>query len=331
MARHKIAVCNTSTFGRVFPEHLERLARLGDVVDVHVDGDCHGEELSRAVAGADIIITSGTPQFDAEFFDLNPQVKLVARDGLGFNNVDVEAANAIGAYVTKVEKPVEREAVAELTVALLMDMVRSIEKAHAAANDGRWLDRGSFIGHELLGMTVGIIGCGNIGTRVAEILRLGFGMRVLANDPIEDRQWASSVGVTYVDLDTIAAESDVITTHATLNPTSYHLIGADFLSKVKKGVYIIDTARGDIVDQDAMIAALECDCVRSFGIDAVSVEPPAPDDPYLNNPKVIVTPHIGAYTRQALKGMGEKVVRDAELVAAGKEPTNIVCHGKSDD
>lgn len=328
MAGHTIAICNTSTFGRVFPEHLERLARLGEVVDVHVDGDCHGEELSRAVAGADIIITSGTPQFDAEFFELNPQIKLVARDGLGFNNVDVEAANAIGAYVTKVEKPVEREAVAELTVALLMDMVRSIEKAHATANDGRWLDRGSIIGHELLGMTAGIIGCGNIGTRVAEILRLGFGMRVLANDPIEDRQWASSVGVTYVDLDTIAAESDVITTHATLNPTSYHLIGADFLSKVKKDVYIIDTARGDIVDQDAMIAALECGRVRSFGIDAVSVEPPKPDDPYLNNPKVIVTPHIGAYTRQALKGMGEKVVRDAELVAAGKEPTNIVYPGK---
>jgi phosphoglycerate dehydrogenase-like enzyme len=331
MERHKIVICNTSTFGRIFPEHLERLARLGEVVDVHVDGDCHGEELSRAVAGADIIITSSTPQFDAEFFELNPQIKLVARDGLGFNNVDVEAANAIGAYVTKVEKPVEREAVAELTVALLMDMVRSIEKAHAAANDGRWLDRGSLIGHELLGMTVGIIGCGNIGTRVAEILRLGFGMRVLANDPIEDRQWASSVGVTYVDLDTIAAESDVITTHATLNPTSYHLIGADFLSKVKKDVYIIDTARGDIVDQDAMIAALECGRVRSFGIDAVSVEPPAPDDPYLNNPKVIVTPHIGAYTRQALKGMGEKVVRDAELVAAGKEPTNIVYPGKFND
>ena len=331
MAKHRIAVCNTSSFGRAFPEHLGRLARLGEVIDVHVDGDCHGRELSCAVAGADIIITSGTPQFDAEFFRLNPQVRLVARDGLGYNNVDVEAANAIGAYVTKVEKPVEREAVAELTVALLMDMVRSIDQAHAAANENRWLDRGLFIGHELFGMTVGIIGCGNIGTRVAEILGLGFGMRVLANDPSKDEEWAERVGVTYVDLDTLAAESDVITTHATLNPTSYHLIGAEFLDKVKEGVYVLDTARGDIVDQGAMIAALESGRVHAFGIDAAPVEPPAPDDPYLNNPRVVVTPHIGAYTRQALKGMGEKVVRDAELVAAGKEPTNIVVFGQPND
>ena len=331
MAKHKIAICNTSSFGRVFPEHLDRLAALGEVVDIHVDGDCHGKELSEAVGGADIIITSGTPQFDAEFFELNPQVKLVARDGLGYNNVDVEAANAVGAFVTKVEKPVEREAVAEITVALLMDMVRSIDKAHQAANENRWLDRGTFIGYELRGMTVGIIGCGNIGTRVAEILGLGFGMRVLANDPVKDEEWAKKTGVTYVDLDTLAAESDVITLHATLNPTSYHLVNVELLSKVKEGVFFLDTARGDIVDQDAMIEALSSGRVSAFGIDAVSVEPPAPDDPYLNNPKVIVTPHIGAYTRQALQGMGEKCVRDAELVAAGERPTNIVVPGQPNE
>lgn len=331
MTNHKIAICNTSSFGRVFPEHLDRLAELGEVIDVHVDGDCHGEELSRAVGGADIIITSGTPQFDAEFFALNPQVKLVARDGLGYNNVDVEAANAIGAFVTKVEKPVEREAVAEITVALLLDMARSIDKAHKAANENRWLDRGSFIGYELRGMTVGIIGCGNIGTRVAEILGLGFGMRVLANDPVKDEEWAKRVGVTYVELDELVAESDVITIHATLNPTSYHLVDAELLSKAKEGVFVLDTARGDIVEQGAMVAALESGRVSMFGIDAVSVEPPAPDDPYLNNPKVIVTPHIGAYTRQALRGMGEKCVRDAELVAAGQRPTNIVVPGQANE
>ena len=110
----------------------------------------------------------------------------------------------------------------------------------------------------------------------------------------------------YVELDTLAGLSDVITTHATLNDTSYHLIDRSFLNKCRDGVIVLDTARGDIVDQNAMIEALKSGKVSAFGIDAVSVEPPAPSDPYLNNDKVIVTPHIGAYTLEALSGMSDK-------------------------
>lgn len=319
-----IAITNSASFGYEVPEHIERLKKLGPVRRVDVPGDCHGKELAEAVGDANIIISSGTPQFDREFFECKPDILLVARDGLGFNNVDVDAARACGAYVTKVEKVVEREAVAEIAVGTMISLIRQVKPSSVAADEGRWLDRGAFRGFELAGRTVGIIGCGNIGSRVAEILHCGFGMRVLANDPVHDDSWARAHGVTYVDLDTLLAESDVITLHATLNPTSYHIANAEFYAKMRKGTYLVNTARGDMLEQESTLRALEDGTLAGLTIEAMSVEPPAPDDPFLNNPKVLVTTHIGAYTVEALTGMGEICVNNAELVAQGKKPTSIV-------
>ena len=319
-----VAITNSSSFGYAVPEHLERLKKLGPVKRVDVPGNCHGRELADAVGDANVIISSGTPQFDKEFFDCKPDMLLIARDGLGFNNIDVDAARACGCYVTKVEKIVEREAVAECAVGGMLDLVRQLDAGRCAANEGRWLDRGQFVGIELKGRTAGIIGCGNIGSRVAEILHHGFGMRVLANDPVHDDDWARANGVTYVDLDTLLSESDIVTLHATLNPTSYRLANGSFFSKIKRGSYLINTARGDMLEHAATIEALNQGIIAGLAIDAMSIEPPAQDDPYLNNPRVLVTPHIGAYTVEALRGMGDICVGNAELVAMGKKPLGIV-------
>lgn len=319
-----IAITNTNSFGYAIPEHMERLEKLGPVRRVSVPGDCRGRELAEAVGDANIIITSGTPQFDREFFECKPEMKLVARDGLGFNNVDVEAARERGCFVTKVEKSVEREAVAECAVCEMIDLIRKIWLGIRAAESNRWLDRGQFVGFELRNRTVGIVGCGNIGSRVAEILHHGFGARVIANDPVRDEAWAQEAGIEYVGLDTLVAESDVITLHATLNPTSFHLVDEKFLAGIKPGAYLVNTARGDMLDQDAVVNALSSGRLAGLAIDATSVEPPAPDDPFLNNPRVLITPHIGAYTVEALKGMGDICVGNAELVARGERPEHIV-------
>ena len=154
-----VAITNSSSFGYAVPEHLERLKKLGPVKRVDVPGNCHGRELADAVGDANVIISSGTPQFDKEFFDCKPDMLLIARDGLGFNNIDVDAARACGCYVTKVEKIVEREAVAECAVGGMLDLVRQLDAGRCAANEGRWLDRGQFVGIELKGRTAGIIGC----------------------------------------------------------------------------------------------------------------------------------------------------------------------------
>lgn len=319
-----IAITNSASFGIAVPEHVERLKKLGSVRRVDVPGDCHGSELAEAIGDANVIISSGTPQFDEAFFGCRPDMKLIARDGLGYNNIDVEAARSVGCFVTKVGKEIEREAVAECAVGEMIDLIRQFWRGSRAADANRWLERGHFIGMELMGRTAGIIGCGNIGTRVAEILRNGFGMRVLANDPVQDSAWARRTGVTYADLDTLLGESDVITLHATLNPTSLHLADDAFYARVKKRAYLINTARGDMLDQAATVRALENGSICGLAIDAASVEPPVPNDPFLNNPKVLVTPHIGAYTVEALQGMGDICVENVELVAKGLDPKNIV-------
>ena len=203
-----------------------------------------------------------------------------------------------------------------------MDIMRRVSDSHVAANEGRWADRASFIGSGLSGKTLGIVGCGNIGSRVVEILSRGFDMRVLACDPVQHEMWADVLGVEYVDIDTVVSQCDVLTLNADLNPSSFHIIGERELSLMKKGVYVVDNARADLIDQQAMLRALDDGTVAGLAIDVMHDEPPALDDPYFNHPKVLVTTHISAYTAECLYGMGEKCVGDVERYVRGEAPVN---------
>lgn len=320
----KIAITNSSTFGVVVPEYLTELRQIGDVVRVDVPGDCHGQELAEAIQRANIVISSGTPQFDRAFFEARPDMLLVARHGIGYNNVDVDAARKCGCYVTNVAKPAEREAVAELAVSLIMSLSRNVEPAHLCAQGGGWLERGHFMGIELKGRTLGIVGCGSIGTRVAEILHNGFGMKVLICDPVSHDYWAQAIGAQYVSLQELAEASDVITIHASLNKTSYHLLDTEFFAHAKPGLLLVNTARGDIIYTPALVDALDKHVVAAFGADALSLEPPSSDDVLMNHPNTLITPHVGAYTLEAVREMGRQCVENATIVARGERPKNIV-------
>ena len=319
---YRIAIVNSSSFGQHFPEHIERLEKIGPVEGVRVAGDCHGKELAEALEGYNIVIASVTPFFDREFFDNKRDLLLLSRHGIGYNNVDVDAAAACGTLVTTVSPRVERDAVAEGVVATLMDCMRRVSDSHVAANEGRWAERASFLGNGLSGKTLGIIGCGNIGSRVVEILKRGFDMCVLACDPKRFDHWADVLGVEYTDLDTVVSNCDVLTLNADLNPTSYHILGEEQLAKMKKSVYVVDNARADLIDQQAMLKALDDGTVAGLAIDVMHDEPPKPDDPYFNHPKVLVTTHISAYTQECLVEMGEKCVGDVERYVRGEAPVN---------
>lgn len=321
---YRIAIVNSSSFGRRFPAHLERLAALGEVERVTVPGDCHGTELAAALEGFNVVVSSVTPFFDAAFFAHKRDLLLISRHGIGYNNVDVEAATKAGTLVTIVDALVERDAVAEGAVALLMDVMRSVSDSREAANAGRWADRARFVGAGLTGKTLGVIGCGNIGTRVAEILGRGFGMRVLACDPAPHAHWAEREHVSYVSLGELLGRADAISLNASLNETSYHILDATQFARTKPGAYVVNCARADLVDQSAMLAALDAGTVAGYACDVMHDEPPRPDDPYFNHPKVVVTTHISAYTAECLEGMGEKCVRDVERLVAGEAPENAV-------
>ena len=160
---YKIAIVNSSSFGTRFPDQMERLQKIGTVERVRVAGDAHGAELVEALKDYNIIISSVTPFFDAEFFEHKTDLLLLSRHGIGYNNVDVKACNATGCILTTVSPLVERDAVAEGAVALLLDAMRQVSDSHVAANEGRWAERAKFVGNGVSGKTLGIIGCGNIG------------------------------------------------------------------------------------------------------------------------------------------------------------------------
>jgi phosphoglycerate dehydrogenase-like enzyme len=320
--KYNIAIVNSSSFGVHFPEHIERLEKIGRVKRIRIEGNAHGKELATALKEYNIVISSVTPFFDKEFFDYKRDLLLLSRHGIGFNNVDIDAATNAGTLVTTVSPKVERDAVAEGAVATLMNCMRHVSESNMAANQGRWVDRAKFLGNGLSGKTLGIIGCGNIGTRVIEILKRGFDMKVLACDPKHFSHWADLLGVQYTDLDVLLSQSDIISLNADLNPTSYHILGEKQFSEMKKGVYIVDNARADLMDQEAALNALDHGIVAGLAIDVMHDEPPEMSDPYFNNPKVLVTTHISAYTSECLIKMGEKCVGDVERFVMGQVPLN---------
>ncbi len=321
---HRIAIVNSSSFGKYFPEHIERLKKIGKIERLNLPGDIHGKALAEKLMGFDIIVASVTPFYDKEFFEYKDETLLITRHGIGYNNIDVNSATLKGTIVTKVPGVVEREAVAETAVALLMAVMRKIREASLKAREGKWEERASFIGWEIKDKVVGIIGYGNIGSRVGEILKNGFNAKVIAYDPNIPPEVLREKGVEPVSLEELLRNSDIISLNASLNEKSRNMISEREFAMMKDGVIIVNTARGELINEEALIKAVRSGKVAGVGLDVMKDEPPDPNNPLLHMEKVVVTPHIAAYTYECLRGMGEKVVSDVEKVANRELPEEII-------
>lgn len=325
MTKNKIAVINSRSFGLYFPEHIEKLEELGGVdfyrsLDPYIDG----LELAEILQQYEYIIPSVTPVFPREFFENTPNLKLIARHGLGFNNVDIDAAAEHGVYVTKIVGEYERDTVAELSIAFIMALIRHVVPADTSLKNDEWSRKAEFFGTELHAMTVGIIGLGNIGSRVSEILHNGFGTKVIAYDPNVSAEKMAEHGAEKVTLDELLAQSQLISLNAAITETSLHMLGREEFSKMQDNVMIANTARGELVIEDELAEALESGKVKSYATDVFETEPITDNNPLKNFEYNILTPHIGAYTDLSLKAMGDKVVRDVELMEQGELPEVIV-------
>lgn len=321
---YKIAIVNSSSFGRKFPDHMERLKSIGPTERITVRGNMHGMELAERLKGFQVIISSVTPFFDEEFFDNTEGLILISRHGIGYNNIDVAAAKKKNVYVTIVPPLVERDAVAENAVANLLAVMRMIPQSNQAAKENRWEERASFVGNSITGKTVGVIGCGNIGSRVAEILKYGFNTNVLICDPKVNVKWMKQNDMKLVDLDTLVGRADIISLNASLDKTSFHILSNSEFAKMKKGIYITNTARGDLLDEEAVIKALDLGIIAGMAVDVMHEEPAKNTHPYFSYRNVIITPHTSAYTAECLWGMGDKCVSDVESVANHKRPECLV-------
>ncbi|RLK63492.1 hydroxyacid dehydrogenase [Atopobacter sp. AH10] len=324
MSEYHIAVVNSSSFGQWFPTHMERLRKIGPVKHFRFDNHVDGKTLAKALHGYNIIISSVTPFFTKEFFEEKDELLIISRHGIGFNNIDLEAAEEHGTMVTIVPPLVERDAVAENAVTNLLTLIRQTLPAQEKVKDDAWASRASFMGHNLTGKTFGVIGCGNIGSRVAEIFKYGFNGRVLACDPKLNLEWAKKHGIEQVELEQLLAEADIISMNASLNDTSYHILNEEAFDKLAKPVYITNTARGALIDEEALLVAIDQGKVLGLATDVMTEEPAFSSHPYIGHEKILVTPHTSAYTFECLEGMGDKCVTDVETVVAGGQPQNQV-------
>ncbi len=317
---YRTAVVNSKSFGRHAPDIVEKLKRYSDVVWLELDKSLKGRELAEKLKGYHFIIASVTPLYDREFFEHDKDVLLIARHGIGVDNVDLKAATDHGVIVTRVPGFIERDAVAELAVALALNAIRKVCYSASLVKKNRWKERGNIIGFNIRGKKVGVIGLGNIGSRVAEIYRYGFNAEVLAYDPYIDEEYAASHGARLVDLETLLKESDIITLHTPLTKETYHMLSHREFETMKDGVVIVNAARGELIDTDALIEALKTGKVSAAGLDVIENEPITGDHPILNFDNVVLTPHIGANTIEGIRGMDESNVNAIVSVIEGKPP-----------
>lgn len=278
---------------------------------------CDGADrasLLAAIADVDAVLVRSATQIDAEALAAAKNLKVVARAGVGLDNVDIPAATKAGVMV--VNAPTSNiTSAAELAVGLLLATARHIAPANEALKGGKWA-RSRFTGVELLDKTVGVVGLGRIGSLVAERLR-GFGMRVLAYDPYASAQKAGLVGAELVSLDQLLAESDFITVHLPKTPETLGLIGEEALAKVKPSVRIVNAARGGVVDEEALADALRDGRVAGAGIDVFAKEPTT-SSRLFEFEQVVVTPHLGASTDEAQEKAGIAVARSVRLALSGE-------------
>ena len=258
------------------------------------------DELLRDLADADALVVRSATKVDASLIAAAPRLQVVARAGTGVDNVDLDAASKRGILVVNAPGA-NSVSVAEHTCALMLAMSRSIAMADAQMKEGRW-EKKSLQGGEVRGKTLGVIGLGRIGREVARRAR-AFEMRLVAHDPFISAQVAADLDVDLVSLDDLCERADFITLHVPSSAGNGPLIGRDQLARCKRGVKIINTARGDLIDEDALAEALREGHVAGAGLDVFGVEPPATTT-LTGLPGVVATPHIAASTKEAQELVG---------------------------
>ncbi|WP_433218891.1 phosphoglycerate dehydrogenase [Microtetraspora malaysiensis] len=290
------------------------LAVLGADFEVrHTDGSDRSK-LLPALADVDALIIRSATQVDAEAITHAPKLRVVARAGVGLDNVDVEAATKAGVMV--VNAPTSNiTSAAEHTVALILASARNVAQGHAALKGGEW-KRSKYTGVELDEKVVGILGLGKIGQLVAQRLQ-PFGVELIAYDPYLQPARAAQMGVKLASLEEVLQQADFITVHLPKSKETVGLIGDRELHMVKPSVRLINVARGGIIDENALYSALKEGRVAGAGIDVFSKEP-CTDSPLFEFDQVVVTPHLGASTHEAQEKAGTQVARSVKLALAGE-------------
>ncbi|HYB28949.1 MAG TPA: phosphoglycerate dehydrogenase [Solirubrobacteraceae bacterium] len=296
---------------------LERLDGI-EVLERYELAHTHDPQvLARGLDGAWAVIAAGEP-YTREVFQAAPDLKAILRWGTGSDAIDIDAATDAGVAVVTTPG-VNAEAVADMALALMLACIRGLRELDAVVRTGEW--RVGPPSRDLAGATVGVVGLGAIGRAVVRRLR-GFSCRVLAVEPNPDPDFVSENEVEMTALETMLPRVDVLTLHAPLTASTRGLIGARELTLLPRHAIVVNAARGDLVDQAALTAALESGQIAGAGLDVFEREPPAPDDPILRAPNTIFSGHVSSYTELGLARTGDAVLANLlELLAGGLPAT----------
>jgi D-3-phosphoglycerate dehydrogenase len=291
---------------------LQRLRDAGHVVDIRLG--LAPDELIAAVPGAAALIIRSATQVTAEVLEAGRDLVVVGRAGIGLDNVDVESATARGVMVVNAPQS-NILSTAEHTMAMLLAQARNVPQAHAALVDGRW-ERSKWEGVELAGKTLGVVGLGRIGKLVAQRAH-AFGMKLVAHDPFVSAERAKDLGIELLSLERLFEVADFVTLHVTKTPETVGMIDKDLLAAAKPGIRIVNVARGGIIDEDALAEAIRIGHVGGASIDVFTSEPTT-DSALFELPQVVVTPHLGASTREAQDKAGDTIAEQVGLALAGE-------------
>ena len=306
----------------VDPQAVELLEEHAEVVfdpGVHADH----ERLQRALAGADALIVRNATRVDADLLALAPRLRVVGRVGVGLDNLHVPALRERGIVVTWAPGT-NAVSVAEYVLGCMFELSRSFRAASAGVHAGRW-DRRGAVGTELHGKTLGIVGLGDIGSRLAR-RAVALGLGVIAADPMihESSYPVQELGVRLVGLDELLEAADVVSLHVPLVDGTRDLMSAARIARMKRGAVLINTARGGLVDEEALADAIATGRLAGAALDVRRREPPGDADPLAGLENVILTPHIAGVTHESLRRASLHVARDVLRALRGERPVSLL-------
>ena len=274
---------------------------------------------------ADALVSLLSDKIDAEVFDAAPKLKIVSQLAVGFDNINVQEATKRGIYVTNTPG-VLTETTADFAWALLMAVARRVVEADKYVRSGQWKvgwHPSMLLGRDVYGATIGIVGAGRIGQAVARRAK-GFNMKILYYDVFKRPEIEKELNAKYVDLDTLLKESDFVSIHVPLMKETYHLINTEKIKLMKRTAYLINNARGPVVDEKALYEALKEGRIAGAGLDVFEQEPTPADNPLLKLGNVVVAPHISSASYETRSKMAEMVAENLIAFFEGRQPPNLV-------
>jgi glyoxylate reductase len=311
----------------LFPEEIERLESAGHTVWVYEsEGSIPRDRLIEELADANALISQLTDRIDADLLADAPKLRVVANVAVGYENVAVEAARDCGIVVTNTPD-VLTEATADMTFALLLGAARRITEADATVRRREfpaWGLEQELTGIDVFGKTLGIVGMGRIGTAVAKRGRHGFGMRVLYYNRTRSDSAEQELGAELVPLDRLLVESDFVCLHVPLTDQTRHLIGPKEFARMKSTAILVNVARGPVVDEEALVHALEEGQIAGAGLDVYEREPEVHPGLLELHERVVLAPHLGSATRETRKAMAALAVSNVLAVLSGQSPVTPV-------